>query len=104
MHFDAIILDLNMPIMDGHEACEKIIQIYKDYNDRQIALKDNSEENGDGLYNYDDMYVNRRPLMIASSAHITEEVQSNCLDEGFEMITSVPIQQEFLNDVFSKIE
>lgn len=21
-HFDAIILDLNMPIMDGHEACK----------------------------------------------------------------------------------
>lgn len=24
-HFDAIILDLNMPIMDGFEACKQII-------------------------------------------------------------------------------
>lgn len=31
-HFDAIILDLNMPIMDGFEACKQIIQIYKEYN------------------------------------------------------------------------
>lgn len=24
VHFDAIILDLNMPIMDGYEACNQI--------------------------------------------------------------------------------
>ena len=26
--FDVIILDLNMPISDGYEACKKINQIY----------------------------------------------------------------------------
>jgi CheY-like chemotaxis protein len=26
--FDVIILDLNMPIMDGYEACKKINQMY----------------------------------------------------------------------------
>ena len=31
-HFDAIIMDLNMPIMDGYEACKQIIQIYKQFN------------------------------------------------------------------------
>ena len=25
LHFDAIILDLNMPIMDGFEACKQIL-------------------------------------------------------------------------------
>lgn len=31
-HFDVIILDLNMPILNGYEACKQIIEIYKDYN------------------------------------------------------------------------
>ena len=44
MHFDAIILDLNMPIMDGFEACKQILQIYKEYNQNQIAWKDSSNK------------------------------------------------------------
>ena len=31
IHFDAIILDLNMPIMDGTEACTFILDYYKRY-------------------------------------------------------------------------
>lgn len=33
-HFDAIILDLNMPIIDGYEACKQITQIYNEYNQK----------------------------------------------------------------------
>lgn len=37
-HFDMIIMDLNMPIMDGYEACKQIIQIYKEFNNtKQIV-------------------------------------------------------------------
>ena len=41
-HFDAIILDLNMPIMDGYEACNQILQLYKQYNERQMSKKKRS--------------------------------------------------------------
>jgi len=30
--FDFIILDLNMPIMDGFDACKQIIDFYSDEN------------------------------------------------------------------------
>ena len=33
-------MDLNMPIMDGYEASERILQIYKEYNARQITRKE----------------------------------------------------------------
>ena len=31
-HFDAIVLDLNMPIMNGFEACLQIMRIYDQFN------------------------------------------------------------------------
>lgn len=40
IHFDVIILDLSMPIMDGYKACEKILEIYRQYDEKQIRQKD----------------------------------------------------------------
>ena len=37
VHFSAIIMDLNMPIMDGFEACQKILEIYEQYNYEQLC-------------------------------------------------------------------
>jgi len=31
-NYDLIILDLNMPIMNGYEACQRICEIYKAFN------------------------------------------------------------------------
>lgn len=39
-HFDAIIMDLNMPIMDGFEACKQICQLYEQYNEEQFRIKE----------------------------------------------------------------
>ncbi len=31
-NYDLIVLDLNMPIMNGYVACERICQLYKSFN------------------------------------------------------------------------
>ena len=36
-------------------------------------------------------YVEIKPIMIASSAHITEEIQINCLKIGFDKVSGIPI-------------
>ena len=40
-NYELIILDLNMPIMNGYLACERICQLYKSFN----CLPDFDQEN-----------------------------------------------------------
>ena len=44
-HFDAIILDLDMPIMDGYNAAKKILKIYECYNEKTNRLINKEENN-----------------------------------------------------------
>lgn len=46
-NFDLIVLDLNMPIMNGFEACERILEVYKSFNslpDYEDLMGNNFEE------------------------------------------------------------
>lgn len=45
-HFDAIILDLNMPIMDGFDAAKQILKIYECYNEKTQRLINKDENDG----------------------------------------------------------
>ena len=75
-------LDLNMPIMNGYEACKQIQQIYEDYNKTQIGNKDSLYRiNSMMCINKSDLelssqidrtrFIERKPILIACSAFIT---------------------------------
>ena len=58
MKYDMIILDLNMPVMDGFTACKSILGLFKDEN----------------CFNYSDVpqRESQRPVMVALSSHISK--------------------------------
>lgn len=41
--FDLIILDLNMPVSDGYEACKSILQLFSDTNMLQRSMQINPD-------------------------------------------------------------
>lgn len=46
VNYELIILDLNMPIMDGYEACQRINELYNNFNamsDFDDEIKDNEK-------------------------------------------------------------
>lgn len=71
MTYDFVILDLDMPIMDGYEACSKIKQ--KLGGDDIRLLIQNTPKHKE----------HKEPLVIALSALINDEVYEKGMKAGF---------------------
>lgn len=50
------------------------------------------------------MFIERKPIMIASSAYINEETKDECLSIGFDFITEVPMKPQFLQMIFEELD
>lgn len=57
-----VVLDLNMPILDGYDACTKILDQFRE-----------------------NMSV-MKPYMVALTASVTQNVQNQCIVAGFDLV------------------
>ena len=88
--FDVIILDLNMPITDGYEACKKINQMYDDNN-----LLQRADENVTGGLTKD-----LKPLLFACSG---DDVESSSIKlkleaAGFDKALTNPLTTNYIKE------
>ena len=70
--FDLIVLDLNMPICDGYEACKSII---KTFEDRIFISNANLDKKSD--------YVCNLPLIIGATGYLDDNIKAACEEVGF---------------------
>ena len=78
--FDVIILDLDMPIMNGYEACKKIRAEQAEDQCRitDLLLIKHGESRDINLD------AKKPPLIIALSAMINNEIYHRCISVGFD--------------------
>jgi CheY-like chemotaxis protein len=75
--FDLVILDLNMPISDGYDACKKILSIYLE--DKLLCT--NKKDNYLNLKFLKDF----KPIIIANTAEVIDSEKNNYLIQyGFD--------------------
>ena len=77
-HYDFILCDLNMPVMDGFECASKIISHYS------------SQE----LFNHKEK--EDCPLLIACSAMINAQVEKKASESGFDMCIQSPLTMDII--------
>ncbi len=71
-NFDAVLMDVQMPILDGHEATRKL---------RNLKYS--------------------KPI-IALTAHALKEERAKCFESGFTEFLTKPIQRDLLIEVLSR--
>ena len=81
--YDVIMLDLDMPIMNGYEACAKI---------RQGGSMEIAELFK--IVQCDNTHRQKQPLVIAYSALINLEVQDKCAECGFDLWIEGPLSAD----------
>lgn len=78
--YKLVLMDLNMPIMDGYEATVQIIQLFKRY------LQEDSYSNGDRLY------------VVAITAFVNDENIKKCYKVGMVEVLHKPVNIELLKE------
>jgi CheY-like chemotaxis protein len=81
--FDIIVLDLNMPITNGYEACCSILKLFKDQN--LFGSSDNQ------------MNWNLKPVIIAVSSYVNDFVIKNTREIGFDGAFMSPLMVDTID-------
>lgn len=85
--YDIIFLDLNMPIMDGFEACKRIKELL--CGDIRHLINIQKDENFTQIHTAPNFIT----LIIALSGHITEEDRVLGKEAGFDDFCNFPHNQ-----------
>lgn len=82
VYFDLVVLDLNMPISDGYESCNKILNLFE----AGIFVNKNPKIK---ISNY-------KPVMVACSSLVNEEINNDALSAGFDLTLEAPLTADKL--------
>jgi CheY-like chemotaxis protein len=105
--FDLIILDLNMPISDGYEACRKINKLYDDHRLFKPIKIISGRDSNSNLNTYDHLIKELKPLIIACSGDDVDNpfIRRALNEAGFDEAITTPLTVGYVKEkLISMIE
>ena len=85
-----MILDLDMPMVDGYEACQRIIDLIRHMNLESNRNQVSIQLGGSREIN--------QPIMVALSAFVDEAIKEKCLQSGFMVVLQQPLTQKDIKE------
>lgn len=101
---DLLILDLHMPILDGFHTAKWVTNQFSDENKLfKVDSVGGALKRKFSARSYDDNFM-RRPLIVACSAMINEEIKTKALAHGFDFVIESPVTFENLGIIVPILE
>ena len=98
---DFILLDLDMPIMDGYKACEQIIACFNDKKKNQVLSDQCPLDQHKAIVN--DLFM--QPLIFAYSGFVNDAIRQKAKESGFFTVIEAPITfQKIQNLIISEVK
>lgn len=107
--FDLIVLDLNMPISNGYEACKNIVNLYADNKQLFKLMKEESMSNviEQNQKSYDSLHLqdtDLKPIIVACTSDIIDDnLLQKLFKIGFDNCYEVPVKDELIKNELKPI-
>lgn len=89
--YDLVVLDLDMPVCDGFEACKSIC---KHFENKYVPLRRSSNRHTSGTGRMKD-YI---PIIVAVSGFIDAATENKIEDSGFNSFFEAPLSVDQIKD------
>ncbi len=99
--YDLVLMDVQMPVMDGFEATEKIRNSEKIMMNDELGMM--KEKEPEKLVAYSSLIIRHSPIpIIAMTAHAMQGDRERCLAAGMNDYITKPVSPRSLADVLDK--
>ena len=101
-----MVLDLNMPIVNGYEACTQLRKLYSE-DDKIFRIKPkrrSTDQNCKSNRSSSSLLEKEeRPFIVAVSAFVNADVLKDTKEAGFDLVIEGPFTFQKIDEVLSKI-
>ena len=114
--FDFILLDLSMPVMNGYEACQSIVDFYQEeqqlMQEQQSSvfqLSSSQDQQSERVIRGKKLLelferIGKQPVLVALSALITNDIREKCQSVGFAEVLESPLTIQKIQVILKKVQ
>ena len=96
--YDLVVLDLNMPIMDGFDSCVSIRQLFEDKQELKLVQ---THETYPMILRK--QLLRKTPLMVAYTSDPLKQVENVCRKMGFDLIMRSIVVADITEQLIPKL-